>query len=194
VSSRKLLLVAALSNTLIAALTYTVLGWNAAGAHASARNTARFSALVFIVGFAQPGLARIWQRMPSAATLIQAFVSAHIVHLAAVINTVALDKTHFLRHSGVPGMLTVLVGTSIVLGAGFTARQSGAFGVLHQLLLYANFAIFFTGYFKYPVRQLRVLAVVLAAALLIRVLGQIFRTKAGFEPPISANASRVHSR
>jgi hypothetical protein len=178
VSPRKLLLIATLGNIVVAASTYAILGWNAAGAYASARNTARFSLIFFLAGFAQPGLVCLWQRMPSAATLIESFVCAHIVHFVTVINAVALDKTHFLRHFSVPGILTVFVGASVVLGAGFTARQTGALRFLHQVLLYLNFAIFFAGYLKYPVNQMRGLAIVLALALLIRVAGQVFPSKA----------------
>jgi hypothetical protein len=66
------------------AATYVVRGWNAAAAHAAARNTARLSALWFAVAFAAPSLVRYFRSLPAPATLVHSFFAAHVVHFAAV--------------------------------------------------------------------------------------------------------------
>ena len=44
----------------------------------------RFSVMWLTVGFAAPGLVRFVRALPAEARLIQAFVSAHLVHFATV--------------------------------------------------------------------------------------------------------------
>jgi hypothetical protein len=177
-SSRSLLVSSAVANAVVAVLTYAVLGWNSAGAHAGARNTARLSALIFIVGFAQPGLMRIWHQLPSSADLVQAFVSAHLVHFAAVILMVALDTSHFLRHFSVGGVLVVTIGLSVTLAAGLTARSTGALRIANEVVLYALFAILFADYLQHPVKLIRSVAVLLGLALVVRIAGQFTRPRA----------------
>lgn len=73
---------AALLCAFIALATYVWLGWNLAGAPAAARNTARFSSLIFALAFAVHSHPR-WGHAYRTAFL--AFVAAHGVHYATVI-------------------------------------------------------------------------------------------------------------
>lgn len=84
--SRSALLIysAATLNCGVVLATTAVRGWNSAGIHAVARNSARFSALWFMVAFAAPGLVRFIRGLPSAATLLWAWCAAHMVHFASV--------------------------------------------------------------------------------------------------------------
>jgi len=78
------ILIAVAGKLTVWAASWAVYGWNVVGAHVAARNTARFSALWFLVGFALPGVSRWIRALPSGATLIRAFVAAHLVHFATV--------------------------------------------------------------------------------------------------------------
>ena len=188
-SDRKLLFFATIANIIIALVTYALLGWNSAGAHAAARNTARLAVFVFLIGFAQPGVSRLITWLPSAAALIEAFVCAQVVHFVTVIITVVLDKGHFLRHFSLAGLLTVVIGASAVLGTAFTAHmQSRLLHVLHEVSLYVVFLIFFADYLKHPDRSLRVIAFVLAAGLVARVAGQWYRPKMPENASAAANS------
>jgi hypothetical protein len=190
VSDRKLLVLATISDVVVAAATYAFLGWNSAGAHSAARNTARLALFIFLLGFAQPGLSRLIVWLPTAAALIEAFVCAQAVHFATVVIMVLLDKTHFLRHFSVPGILIVVIGASAVLVAGFTARrtESRTVRVLHQFLLYVIFLIFFADYLEHPEKSLRVIALVLAIGLVARIAGQLYRPKLRGKVAVSANS------
>ena len=64
-STRTVILSAAASNLVVVAAAYAVHGWNAAGAHAAARNSARLSALWFALAFAAPGLVRFFRSLPA---------------------------------------------------------------------------------------------------------------------------------
>jgi hypothetical protein len=179
VSSRKLLLIATVANIIVAALTYAMLGWNSAAAHAAARNTARLALVFFLLGLAHPGLSSFLRNIPSATSWVLAFVCAQLVHFVTVIMTISLDKTHFLRHFSFAGMMVVLVGSSIVISAGYTATSTSKLvSVLHQVLLYVIFMIFFADYMEHPIHQLRFVTIVLALAVVIRVAGQMYRPKA----------------
>ena len=79
-SPRTLILSAAASNLVVVAAAYAVHGWNAAGAHAAARNSARLSALWFALAFAAPGLVRFFRSLPAPTTLVYSFFAAHLVH------------------------------------------------------------------------------------------------------------------
>lgn len=169
--SRGLLLVAAASNAGIALTTLLARGWNAAGAHAAARNTARFSCLWFVVAFAAPGVGRLARGLPAGARLVQAFVAGHLVHFATVAALiVTFERAHLAQK---PGQATaiLLIGFSIVVGAGVTAmpRPSRLYSAIHQVTLYLVFLLFFLAFARNPVKPLRLMAVLLACALLLRL-------------------------
>lgn len=171
--------IAIAGNFALAAVTFATYGWNAAGAHAAARYTARFSLLWFVVGFAAPGLARFVRALPSEASLIQAFVGADLVHFAVVGVLIAmLEPSPFLQNPA-RSSAVVLLGFSIVLGAGLTATPrpvSRLCTVVHESILYVIFAIFFLAYALNPAKPLRVMVVALGLALVLRLAcGRNFR-------------------
>ena len=139
--------------------------------HTAARNTARFSMLWFMVGFAAPGLARWLRRLPSEARLIQAFTGAHAVHFAVVaLLHATFEFAHVAKHAG-PVALSMVGGFAIVMAAGFTTapRASRLYTVIHQIALYVVFVIFFLAFSFNPVKPLRVFGVFLGLALLLRL-------------------------
>lgn len=164
--------IAVAGNCVVAAATYVVLGWTAFGAHAAARNTARFSFAWFVVAFAAPALARFVRNLPPEATLICSFLGAHVVHFATVLSLlVGFDFARVAEH---PGRMAAVVGIgfSIVVLTALTAspRRSLLYTAVHKVTLYAVFMIFFAGYIRYPVKPLRALSVVLGLALILRLV------------------------
>ncbi len=169
--SRLLLGTAAASNLAVALATVAARGWNASGAHAAARNSARFSCLWFLVAFAAPGLARLARGVPAGAHLVQAFVAAHLVHFATVAALIAaLERAHLAEKPGQAAAI-LLIGFSLVVGAGLTAipRPSRLYSTVHRVTLYLIFLIFFLAFARNTVKPLRLLAVLLACALLLRL-------------------------
>jgi hypothetical protein len=94
-SGRSALMIAVAGNGMVACLSWAWYGWNMVGVHVAARNTARVSALWFMAGFAAPGLLRWIRGWPAEATLLQAFVAAHLVHYASVLAVLAFGPAHF---------------------------------------------------------------------------------------------------
>ena len=163
--------IAAASNLSVALATIAALGWNATGAHAAARNTARFSCLWFVVAFAAPGLARLVRSLPDATHLVYAFVGAHLVHFAVVAALIASFETaHLVQKPGLSAAI-LLIGFSVVVGAGLTARCGGSrlYTTMHRVLLYLLFLIFFLAFAHNAVKPLRLMAVPLGLALLLRL-------------------------
>jgi hypothetical protein len=168
---RGLLSIAAASNLSVALATLAFRGWNAAGAHAAARNTARFSSLWFLVAFAAPGLSRLIRELPAGARLVQAFVAAHLVHFAVVAALIASFGRAHLVQKPVASAAILVFGFSLVVGAGLTATARGSryYIALHTFILYALFLIFSLSFAQNAVRPLRLMAVALALALLLRL-------------------------
>jgi hypothetical protein len=168
---RGLLGIAAASTLSVALATITLQGWNASGAHAAARNTARFSCLWFLVAFAAPGLARLVGSLPAAAHLVRAFVAAHLVHFAVVAALIASFETAHLAQKPGQSAAILVFGFAVLVGAGLTATLRGSrfYRVLHSFTLYLLFLIFFLAFALNSVKPLRVLAVLLALALLLRL-------------------------
>ena len=171
-SHRKLLLAAAFCNVVIIVLCYAAYGMNAEGAGAATRNTARFAICFFLAGFAAPGMRKWLPWYPQPAILIQAFVAAQMVHFCAVL---ALH-TRFAAepfHLGAPQIAIVLVGFSIVAGAGLTAApaaQSRISSYVHVVLLYLVWLILAADYPQHPVKLLRLVAIPVALAFVLRHL------------------------
>ena len=157
-------------NVVVALCTYAVVGWNSAGGHAAARNTARFSFLWFAFGFAVPGLMRLFSAIPSETRAIQAFVSAHMVHYCAVLTMSYLAADSILRKRNTGSVLFVAIGFLLVLMVGLTSNPHGSrvYLRLHVFLLYVMFLIFLVAYGKHPNHLLRFLLVPLLLALILR--------------------------
>ncbi|HKW66300.1 MAG TPA: hypothetical protein VJP04_03355 [Terriglobales bacterium] len=173
---RWLLSIAAVSNLSVAVATIAFHGWNAAGAHATARNTARFSSAWFMVAFAAPGLTRLIRGLPAGARLVQAFVAAHLVHFAVVAALIASFERAHLVQKPLASAAVLVFGFSLVVGAGLTATARGSryYIVLHTLTLYVLFLIFFLAFAQNAVKPLRLMAVPLALALLLRLTSGSF--------------------
>jgi hypothetical protein len=97
-SGRSALMIAAAGNGIVLCLSWAWYGWNLGGVHGAARNTARFSALWFVAGFAAPGLVRWIRGSPAEVALLQGFVAAHMVHYASVLAVLAFAPAHLLHH------------------------------------------------------------------------------------------------
>jgi len=168
---RWLLSIAGASNLSVALATVVFRGWNAAGAHAAARNTARFSSLWFMAAFAAPGLSRLVRGLPAGARLVQAFVAAHLVHFAVVGALIASFETTHLVQKPLTSATILVFGFSLVVGAGLTATPRGSrlYSALHTFTMYVLFLIFFLTFVQNAVRPLRLMAVPLALALLLRL-------------------------
>jgi hypothetical protein len=170
-STRTVVLSAALTNLAVVGATYALRGWNAAGAHAAARNTARLSALWFAVAFTAPGMIRFFHSLPAPATLVRSFFAAHAVHFGAV--AALLTRFEFPRVSEHPGRAgaVVLGGFLLVLVAALTATPgpSWTYSYLHRATLYAVFLIFFLAFVANPAKPLRAVSVLLIMSLVVRL-------------------------
>jgi hypothetical protein len=157
-------------NVLVALCTYAIVGWNSAGGHAAARNTARFSFLWFVFAFALPGLVRFQDARPSETRAIQAFVSAHMVHYCAVLTMGYLAADSILRKRNTGSVLFVAIGFLLVLMLGLTSNPELArkYQRMHVILLYVVFLIFLVAYGKHPDHLLRFLLIPLLLALILR--------------------------
>jgi hypothetical protein len=171
-STRKLLVAAPAFNVLVIVACFAVYGMNHEGAGAATRNTARFAICFFLAGFAAPGLRKWLTWYPQPATLIQAFVAAQMVHFCAV---VALH-TKFAAEPlqlGLPQIAVVLLGFSLVLGAGLTATprpQSRIYSAAHVALPYLIWLFLAADYPGHPVKALRLVAIPVFLALVLRHL------------------------
>jgi len=177
VSQRALVSSAVAANLLIAAGSFAMFGWNGIGAHVAARWTARFSVLIFVVAFGQPGFSRWIASLPSYAALVHTFVAAHCVHFAAVITVLFLDKqNHFVRNPR-PASAIIVIGFSLVIVAGVTAglRASPVYRAIHAFTIYAVFVIFMMAFASHRFLPLRMIALLLAISLVARIVAAIFK-------------------
>jgi hypothetical protein len=171
-SNRKLLLTAAFCNVGVIVLCFALYGVNAEGTRAATRNTARFAICFFLAGFAAPGIRKWLPRYPQPAALIQAFVAAQMVHFCSVIALNTMFAAEPLQ-LGPPQIAVVLVGFSIVMGAGLTAippALSRVYSSTHVLLLYLIWLILAVDYPQHPVKPLRLVAIPVVLALVLRHL------------------------
>jgi hypothetical protein len=172
-SDRTPIRMATIGNLAVTAVTLVLGGWAAGGAHAAARNTARFSALWFMAGLAAPGLGRWVRGMPAEARMIQAFVAAHLVHFATVAALLLAFEAAHLRHHPAQAAATVLGGFALVAAMGLMAspQASRLHTIFRRLLLSVIFFIFLVAFLRDVFKPLRVLAVGLVLALMVRLSG-----------------------
>jgi hypothetical protein len=168
----RLISFAVVSNLAVIALCLSVSGWDEAGAGAATRNTARLAITFFLLGFASPGLQKWIEGWPEPSILLHMFVAAQFVHFGMV----ALLHTVFAKGGlqlGIPQVIVVLVGFSMVAGVGWTAiphpgkRLRAA---IHIVLLYLIFLFLVADYSQHPARPLRWMIVPLAIAIVLRHL------------------------
>src|SRR5262249_4189446 len=111
--------------------------------------------------------------VPQPAILIQAFVSAQVVHFCSVVMLHTKFATERLQ-LGAPQVAVVLAGLSIVLGVGVTATpsmQSRIYGrAAHVVMPYLIWLIPAADYAQHPIRSLRFLEIPIVLALVLRHL------------------------
>ncbi|MGH9579414.1 MAG: hypothetical protein ACRD2R_00345, partial [Terriglobales bacterium] len=101
----------------VAAGNYALLGTDVPGAAEAARNTARFSGLVFALALAAPAL-----RLPATREgLVLAFVTAHTVHYAAVVVRGVVDTNSDLHRLQRGSLVVVAFGVLLLLVIAVTA-------------------------------------------------------------------------
>jgi len=168
----RLISFAVVANLAVIALCLSVSGWNEAGAGAATRNTARLAITFFLLGFASPGLLNWIKGWPGPSILLHMFVAAQFVHFGAV----ALLHTMFAKGGlqvGIPQVIVVLVGFSMVAGMGWTATpepEKRVRAAIHIMLLYLIFLILVVDYSQRPARSLRWMIVPLTIAFVLRHL------------------------
>lgn len=161
---------AAIVNCIVVLLTLAIQGWSSTGLHAAVRNSARISVMWFVIAFAAPGLGWFVRGLPSVTTLLWAWFAAHVVHFATVaILLASFERPHIAQHPG-QAVLVMLIGSSLVFGAALTAASHSPVPTLiHSITLYSVFGIFALAFTRNRVPSLRLLAVVLALALVLRL-------------------------
>ncbi len=168
-SSRKLWILAALGDLSVGLLSFVVHGFTTAGAGSATRNTARFAICFLLTGFAAPGLRKWWPTFTEPANLIRAYMAAQFVHFAFVINlhTTFADSIQI----GLPQIVISVLGFSLVAATGYTASAETRAGVIiNSVLLYINWFILAADYSKHPVKMMRLAAIPVFLALLLRHL------------------------
>lgn len=173
---------ALLGNAGIALFTIAVVGWNPAGVHAAARNTARFSSLWCAAALAAPGLNRVLGEL-AERRLIGAFVAAHSMHLASVaVLLLTFERAHILPHP-VQSAAVVAVGSVIILVLALSSEGSQSFArAVRSIALYIASLIFFLAFYRNHVRSLRAIAMFFVVALVLRLSGSFIlsvRTRPG---------------
>jgi hypothetical protein len=158
----------ALASILVAAFTLRSWGWNAAGAHAAARNTARVSSLWFSLVLAVPGLRRFWNALtPARATL--AFLTAHAIHFATV--TAALIGFDWERAATRPLRSVIFVAGGaallVVFGWASLGEVSATKKWISRVAGALIFLIFLGAFARHP-WPARALVLPLVAGLLLR--------------------------
>jgi hypothetical protein len=158
-------------NLAVAAIACAVRGWTAVSLHAAARNTARFSCLWFIVALAAPGLIQLVRTLPSEASLLRAFVAAHLVHFAMVALLLAtFDSANVVRNPP-RAALFLIGGFAVVAGLGLLARPQSTkvMAAVRTLLVFVTFVIFFLAFARTTVKLLHGLSALLGVALILRL-------------------------
>jgi hypothetical protein len=193
-SNFKLLLAAAFSNVLVIGLCFAIYGMDAEGAGVATRSTARFAICFFLAGFAAPGLRKWLPWYPDAANLIRAFVAAQMVHFCAVIALHTKFATEPVPLGG-PQIAIILAGFSIVLGVGITAsprtQSHFVYSAAHLVFLYMLWLILAADYAKHPIKSLRLMAIPVVIALVLRHLPRRHTTKRDSHHPTRSARVRV---
>ena len=152
------------------------------GAHAAARNTARFSALCCAAALASPAVFRIFHR-DTESQLILTFVAAHVVHFLTVAALLfSFERTHIAARPS-QSAAVIAVGSSLIVGLGVTAAAARPLGMtIRSLTLYGASLVFFLAFFHHSVRPLRAIAALLVVALLLRLTSNLSLRMARAKP------------
>jgi hypothetical protein len=131
---RRTINVAAVVNLVVALVTYAILGWTAFGGGAAARNTARFSSVLFALALATHFHPRFGKQY---RTLFMCFVAAHGVHYGTVV------VYHLLlgRLVNLPFLVIGSVGFLLLLGAAITLTRMPRVHLVLSYVIWAGFAV-----------------------------------------------------
>jgi hypothetical protein len=164
--------IAFLGNTIVAAATLIILGWTSVGMHATARNTARFSALWCLASLGIPALSRFIRVSVSEGGMIEAFVAAHAVHFVVVsVLFLTFERSALALHPGQTA-LVVALGMSLLVTLAITAvGQRPFFRMVRLIALSLASSIFFAAFFRHEFWPLRLIAVAFAMAGVLRLIG-----------------------
>lgn len=134
--------------------------------------------LWFLTGFAAPGLTHYFRILLSEAGFLRAFPAAQIVHFGTVAAVLAsFPAAHVTEHPG-RVLAVIVIGSSLAFAAGLTPRlRSALYRMIHTAALYAVFAIFLLAFAGNRVKPLRALAVLPAAAFVLRITGEFKRAE-----------------
>ncbi|HUS19856.1 MAG TPA: hypothetical protein VMZ25_09415 [Terriglobales bacterium] len=163
-------LLAAAITFLIAASALSIAGWGPAGLASAARNTARFSGVVFALALIARST-RFPQLFVKRWEMFFAFVAAHGVHFAAVLMLAVFDQTHELHRMEPKPAGILLAGFGLLLMASVTAgKPASPFqSRAHTLFFYGLGVIFLVGFGSRAVHSTTsamMMAVVIAAFIL----------------------------
>jgi hypothetical protein len=166
-SIRRLWIAAAIGDLLIGLASWMIHGSTTAAAGSATRNTARFAICFLLVGFAAPGLRKWVTNFPDPGNLVRAYMAAQFVHFAFVINlhTVFADTINI----GLPQIVISALGFTLVAATGYTAEAVTRLGSrIHSFLLYTNWLILAADYSKHPLWFMRLAAIPVFLALILR--------------------------
>jgi hypothetical protein len=136
---RKGIFTSTTTNLVLAVATYLYYGLNAIGAAVAARNTARFSALVFAAAFIARN-ARTEDLRAAYRTLSFGFLAAHYVHFAAVIAFTWMTSANGLETS-IKLLPVWLIGFSIVTVAAISTDRWKRTNTVFTYLVWGSFTI-----------------------------------------------------
>lgn len=113
--------------------------------------------------------------LPSEARLVQSFFAAHIVHFATVMMLLWQFEGANAYGNPIRAVAVIGIGSGLVMTLGLTAtpHRSRVYTAVHKIALYAVFLIFFLAFVRNRVFLLRMLAVGLAVALILRLTGRM---------------------
>lgn len=134
---------AALANAVVGAVTYFYYGVNAVGFAVGARNTARFSGLIFAIAFVARS-ARNERLRGAYVPLVLAFLTAHYLHFATVIALHWLSIPHGLHLLFVKNIAAPIGGMALVTIAALSAGRWPRTNAVFMYLVWAGFMLGFS--------------------------------------------------
>jgi hypothetical protein len=163
----KIVLAAAAVNSVLLISSLLIYGWSESGGGAAARTTARFAVVIFLCALASPGLRR-WMSFPEPPKLVLAYCAAQMVHYASVaLLHGVLSQSAFIL--GLPQIAVVLAGFSLTLVMAATSLSKGRLpAALHKVTLYIVFLILAADYSSHPIKWMRLAAIPVFAAMVLR--------------------------
>jgi hypothetical protein len=166
--------VATLGNAAVAIATYAYYGVNDIGALVAARNTARFSALVFLAYFvARSG--SVQRVRANYVTYAFAFLAAHYVHFTTIIARHFISR--FTLAQALPRLPIWLVGLSLVTITAISAGRWKRTNAIFTYLVWMAFMIAFVCNLSKRLLPEAPLVLLLTVAMLIHLANALRNRK-----------------